>query len=400
MLSGLHLSGLRARLLLLVLLAVVPALALILHAALEERRDEAAHAAEETRRLAGLVGAGLARTLETTGQLLLTLGQLRELEGDDPTQCRALLTRVLGLHPQYAVLAAVKPSGEVFCSTASLGRPPNVADRPHFRRALDSGRLAVGRYQVAPVSGRLVLPLAQPVVDGAGRMRAVVFAGLGLEYLGVLAGEARLPWGAELVVTDGEGGLLGRYPDPERWVGRAVVGTPLGAAVLGAAGAAQVAGLDGVARLYGLASLRATGEAGAIRVAVGLPGEAVYAQATRHLVRDLVGLAVVVLLALGVTWVASELFLLRPVLEFLRAFPAMALDQPLDPGVASAQIELAVFPPRLGILEIDVGLAPDFLGREGSRGFRDGSPSRVRQEALDELGMQRLGLAGKGDHYT
>lgn len=313
LLSGLRLSGLRTRLLLLVLLAVVPALALVLYAALEERRDEAAHAAEETRRLAGLVGAGLARTLETTGQLLLTLGQLRELEGDDPTQCRAVLTRVLGLHPQYAMLAAVRPNGEVFCSTASLGRPPNVADRPHFRRALESGRLAVGRYQVAPLSGRLVLPLVQPVVDGTGRVRAVVFAGLGLEYLGVLAGEARLPWGAELVVADGEGGLLGRYPDPERWVGRAVAGTPLGAAVLSAAGAAQVAGLDGVARLYGLASLRATGEAGTIRVAVGLPGEAVYAQATRHLVRDLVGLAVVALLALGVTWVASDLLLLRPV---------------------------------------------------------------------------------------
>jgi len=94
--------SLRTRLLLLVLLAVVPALGLILYNAWEDRRLEVADVQEDALRLARLISADQERLIEGTRQFLVALAQLPQVRGGDPKACNMLFADLLKQYPLYA----------------------------------------------------------------------------------------------------------------------------------------------------------------------------------------------------------------------------------------------------------------------------------------------------------
>lgn len=61
-----------------------------------------------------------------------------------------------------------------------------------------------------------------------------------------------MPPRGTLLVVAGDGRILGRYPDPERWVGQGAAGAPAVEAIVGLPGPGTVVadGLDGVRRLF------------------------------------------------------------------------------------------------------------------------------------------------------
>jgi hypothetical protein len=71
-----------------------------------------------------------------------------------------------------------------------------------------------------------VINFGYPVIDGAGRVAGVVYAGLDLSWLSRLLAKARLPENSTITVVDVAGLVLARYPEPERWVGRSFPETP------------------------------------------------------------------------------------------------------------------------------------------------------------------------------
>src|SRR3954454_22385664 len=92
------LSNLRVRFLLLVLVAVLPALGLLILSA-SEQRDQAVTAAKaETQRLASLAAADQQRTIESTRQLLVVLTGLPEVQESGPV-CDQLLADLQSQFP-------------------------------------------------------------------------------------------------------------------------------------------------------------------------------------------------------------------------------------------------------------------------------------------------------------
>ena len=83
-------TSLRTRLLLLVLLAVIPALGLTLYTNLEERQLRKAAVQEQAMRLSRLVSADHERLIEDTRRLLMTLAHLPAVRDRDSTACNAL----------------------------------------------------------------------------------------------------------------------------------------------------------------------------------------------------------------------------------------------------------------------------------------------------------------------
>ena len=77
-------SSLRFRLILLVLLAVIPAVALMLYTTVEQHRLEAAHVQEDVLRLARLAVLDDKQLIDGTRQLLVVLAHLPEVRGGDP----------------------------------------------------------------------------------------------------------------------------------------------------------------------------------------------------------------------------------------------------------------------------------------------------------------------------
>src|SRR5262249_39995610 len=83
-------TSLRTRLLLLVLLAMIPALGLTLYTTLEERQLRKAAVQEQAMRLSRVVSADHERLIEDTRRLLVTLARLPAVRDRNPAACNAL----------------------------------------------------------------------------------------------------------------------------------------------------------------------------------------------------------------------------------------------------------------------------------------------------------------------
>ena len=187
--------SLRGRLIALVLLGAVPGLGAILYTAETQRQRDAAAAQAEAMRTVQFVAGTQRELFAETQRLLQVLAQLPAVHEGSAASCSALLTH---LHkqdpaPRYSSFFAVRPDGDVFCSSSPLTRRINAADQAYYRRVLATRAFAVGDYQIGRITGRAIIVLAQPVLDAAGAVRAVVGAGIDLAWLNRLAAEARLP---------------------------------------------------------------------------------------------------------------------------------------------------------------------------------------------------------------
>jgi signal transduction histidine kinase len=308
-------ASLRFRLLLLVLLAVVPALGLTLYTNVELRRLAAADAKEEALRLARIATSGQEDMIKDTRQLLFALTQLPEVRSTDPTVCSGFLARLLKQYPQYALLGVIAPGGDLFCSALPASSPVNLAHHNCFQHVLQTRDFAVSGYQSDRSSGKATLDFGYPVLDEAGQVRAVVFASLDLTWLNQLAAEAQLPQGSTFTVIDRNGIILVRYPDPGIWVGRSVPEAPIVETMLTqqGEGTAEAYGVDGIPRLFAFTPLASAPGNGEVYVSIGIPTAVAFANANRVLAFHLAGLGLVTVLALAAAWLGSNLFILRQV---------------------------------------------------------------------------------------
>ena len=310
--STLSFSTLRSRLLLLVMLALLPAAAAIIDAGFEQRRLATADAQENAKRLVRLAAKDHAQLISEGRQLLSTLVQVPQVRDASAGTCSDFLSRLVAQDARLANIGVIRPDGQVICSGVPLKGGLNVADRSYFQRAVQTGQFAIGDYQIGRITKLPVIVLAQPAYSTQGRLLSVVFAALNLGRLNQFAAQAALPPGTTLTVLDRSHTILVRNLDSEQWVGKLAPESALLRKLDDAEsdGTAALPGFDGVARLY--AFERLDGHTGDIaHILVGIPAETAYAKADRILARNLMVLVVVSVLILGMTWAGSEILILR-----------------------------------------------------------------------------------------
>ena len=298
-------SKLRVRLLALVLLAVLPALGLVVYSALNQRRESKKEAIASAQRIVRLAAATHKQHIEAARQLLLTLSQLREMRPDRAADAEALFQSLLQVHTVYVNIGAIDAEGYVFASGLPATNRVYLGDRSYFQVARDTGKFAVGEFQTGRISGKSTLNMALPIRGrDPGRFHGVVFAALDLNWLNQLAARVELPDGSTLTVIDRHGIILVRYSVPEAardWVGESI-GTNQRVMAFLQSGVETVnvsSGLDGVRRLYTSTPLSRTGGLTDAHVIVGIPERVAYAAANHMLAQNLVFLGIVAALALG-----------------------------------------------------------------------------------------------------
>jgi PAS domain S-box-containing protein len=308
-------ASLRARLLLLIVLAVVPVIALTIYTNIELRRSAAADAKAEALRLVRLAASDQQDTIKNTRQFLFALAQLPDVRNADPVACSAFLARLFNQYPQYALLGVIASDGDLTCSALPTEGSINLAHRDYFQQCLQTRDFAVSSFQRDSISGRATLDLGYPVLDEAGQVEAVIFASLDLTWLNRLAAEAQLPEGSTLTVIDRNGTILVRYPDPSEWIGQSLPEAPIVETILGrhSEGTAEAYGVDDVPRLFAFTPLSDLSGGGDVYVTIGIPASFAFADANRVLYRNLVGLGLVTALALAAAWIGGDLFILRRV---------------------------------------------------------------------------------------
>ena len=312
--------GLRVRLILLVFIAIVPALILILHNAKRDRDVSAERIQEDAQRIVEIAASRQTRFIDSARQLLAVLAELPEVAWGDSAGCNRFVKGLTDRYSVYGNLGRIDAEGNLVCSAIGFSGTLNLADRSYFRRAKDSKDFAIGDYQIGKVTNRGSVDFGYPILNRSGQVEGVIYAALDLTWLTHLAAEARLPEGASLSILDSQGTILARFPDPERWAGKPVPDAPLFQILqLRNQATRELIGVDGVKRLYAFTTLSGKPQTGQMYVVVGIPKEIAFAEVDQRLQRNLGWLGVACLLALATAWFIGNRHVVAYVTEHARA---------------------------------------------------------------------------------
>jgi signal transduction histidine kinase len=324
MMGRLAFSSLRARLLVLVCLAVIPALGLILYTAAEQRQLAAEDAQADAQYVAQLIAADQERLIAETRQLLLTLAHLPAIQTDDFSACSALFAKLLEQYPQYSNLVVVSPIGEITCSALPNLNSVKLSEQAYIQRAIDERIFTAGNFQVDEISNIPTINFAYPVLDETFQVNSVVIAALDINWLNQVISTSQLPEEASLIIIDRNQVVIVHYPDPEAWIGKILPEeSEIHQVLTSTSEPSVISGLDGVNRLYASKPLRDITDTGFF-IGVGISQEQAFSRANQVLARDLRGLGFVFGLALLAAWLGGDLFILGQVRSLLQATRQLA----------------------------------------------------------------------------
>ena len=147
-----HVS-LTVRLIILVLIAVCPAIIIQAYNEYELRKARKTDIRQQVVQITKQFGEEIGELREGARQLLLALAQLTPVKLQESDACNLLFGSLASQYANYSLLAAADTEGRIFCSSSPLSYP-SVADMPFFKRAMHRDGLAVGNYWADPATGQ------------------------------------------------------------------------------------------------------------------------------------------------------------------------------------------------------------------------------------------------------
>jgi two-component sensor histidine kinase len=335
------LSKLSVRLLLLVLLAAVPVFAVEAYYELQLREQRRTEIGQQVQQMADLVAGQLDRMIEGAQTVLVTLSQFPSISERDVETCNDILIRLAARFFTLDTIGVAMPDGAVLCNSVSGSPPLNVADRPYFRRALETKSLAISDLLLGQLSGRALLTLAQPMLDDRGAVETVLLLTLDPKVISDLLARVPLPPDATIGVLDRQGHRVARVPFDPALIGGVSPVADLLARLSGQGGDGHLLQQDddGVVRFYGFA--RSAHMADLVAY-VGLARDALFNAEDRLLVErlTLAGIAFV-LAALAAYWF-GDYAVRRPIMRLRTAMQRVAAgDLSARAEVTSGTEELA-----------------------------------------------------------
>lgn len=312
--------SLRFRLTLLVLIALLPALILVIYTGIDQRRHEADQAVRDARQTLQRASEDLDDLIEQSRALLGTLARLPAVHNQDPTACRQVFGELLQEHPYYTGFTVILPDGNIACAVPEPAPGTNASDRAYFQQVKSTHRFVASEYLTGRTTGKPIMVLAIPVLDASGNLQAILTVGITLSWFDTIAAQEQLPSGAELTLIDRHGAVLAHSPEPERWRGLNVSDAPIVQTILAqrSSGTAQMAGLNGVEQLSVWEPLGNDPALADTFLMIGIPSTVAFAHADAILTRNLIALAGVAVLALlaarlfgewGILWQTGQLSL-------------------------------------------------------------------------------------------
>ena len=314
--------NLRARLLALSALILLPAFGLLFYTTFEQRREAREQAQIQALNLLQLVALDQKHMLSSAREQLVTLSQLPSARDPDlAEQCTALFMRIKAQQRFYNNLGVANREGQIYCSGVTLTKPVNIADRDYFRAAIAKRDFSISDYQIGRVVKRAVIAFGYPVMDDQGILQGVAFVAIDLaRWFKELAKNTPLPDKASLLLLNTQGMIFARHPDPEYWMGKTIREQPLMNAVQAGRqnGTVDDTGVDGVQRLYVYNRLY-TSPTGQVYLVAGIPTADLYAEANQLFWRGLAGMLLVASVIGVIAWVGGSRLILSPVLALTRA---------------------------------------------------------------------------------
>lgn len=303
---------------LLVMLAVLPALVILLYSGMEQRRQSIESAKREVLLLTRSMVEAQQRITRATRQTLSTLALVPAVKKLDAQASGEILQALLERNPDYFNIALSDAKGEILASARPFAGA-SLADRKHVREALARKDFAVGEYVLSRTDGTAVpaFAFAYPVLDSEGTPRGVLSAAIRLDRFAGFYDVSALPGNSFVAVTDHQGIRLFYYPAREE---TNPIGGPINPEVWSKARQAAESGIvvlpgsDGIRRIIAFEHVRfVPGEAPYMAMWAGIPEEHILGAADAVLVRNLLFLFVATLMALAISWAIGRNALVSPI---------------------------------------------------------------------------------------
>ena len=168
--------SLRFHLIVLVIIALIPALGLQFHAIWEQRQNTLAEIGTNAFRLADLAGREEGRLIEGARETLISISQYVRFHHNEPEQCRTFMAALSKQYRRYANLGAVKPDGALLFSAVP---ERNLAKAIHpllLRHVVETRNFVIMDTRFGGGTEQSSVIATYPVTDNNERVSMAVFA--------------------------------------------------------------------------------------------------------------------------------------------------------------------------------------------------------------------------------
>ena len=335
------------------LVAVAPALAIIIFSGLEHGSMLEQDVRSEVRRQAESFAQIQHQITASVHQTLSTVASVQAFQEPSRERQEALMQRILERNPEYVNISYTDTRGVVQASP-QLQLGTDLSDRTHIQDVLEAGGFAVGEYVISRYAQEESLAFAQAVQDEQGR----IVGALGLVYrlsnYAEVFRQLDFPAESSLSLLDHQGRTLFSYPVGMSEIGQLGIpaqGASSGQSAEAAASAsphptgAALAGPDGIRRYYATRPVYLPGaEAPYLTVMLGIPEERARAPMIATLRRNTLLMAGVIIAALVLVQIFGNLVFGR------RLHRLNFVAEQISQGHLSADFDLPNDPSEIGRL--------------------------------------------------
>lgn len=214
---------LRSWLLLLILMAVLPSVALLLYSHARDQREALKRTQQDLQAVAGLAAASLEQSVEGVRQILGTIASGPSVRRSDLAQlCQEFIGNVAAASPAYTSMGVLTLQGKLRRVGPPDTAPFDASDRAYFREALQTQAFTIGEFVLGRGSGRPALAFSMPVFDYANQLKGVAYVGLDLARVDRRLKDLQLPGAMRAYVLDTSGVLLASTQEQPEAIGQPV----------------------------------------------------------------------------------------------------------------------------------------------------------------------------------
>lgn len=336
--------SLRACLIILVVLALLPMVAWAIYWAVHESRAAVGQARSSLQLSAVAAAQGQDAVAASAGHLLAGIAVVQELQAGPIAGCARYLAQLRQRFPAYANIGVVDMDGTIRCQSQPTAARAYAGDRPYFREALGRQGFVVSEYVIGRVSGKPVLTFARPLKDAGGAATGVVFATVFVETLERAVAAVPLLPGASFLIMNRHGLVLAAQPGAGVAAGGTVDSLVIRQAALDRQPAvAEGIDAEGHMRIYATSPGHATASSG-IFIIVGIDRDLVLAPYRKTLWLQLLLVAATCLLSAYLASLLGFRSIVQPARQILDATRRAAggeLGVRIPLGTAQVHAELS-----------------------------------------------------------
>jgi diguanylate cyclase (GGDEF)-like protein len=307
--------SIRARLIVLALIAITPLMIERVHGLEEARAIRTERANNDVIDLARRGAESQRQIIYSVRSLLQIVSRVYAKLPFDSGNCNQYLGDLTTNIPWIRDLSVASSDGRIKCSTQTSALGLNVSDRPYFQTALTARDFALSDYMINRTNDVPSVVATYPIVKNDGSLSGVVLAVINLQWIGDLAAAAAQHSGAAVLLLDSAGTLVAGSADQQAYIGKRFAGSELTRQMLANdSGTITVAGLDGVQRIFAYVRVPWT----QARLAVGLDEGAVHAGIDHEIDVAYLQLVAFGLFVLLIAWFGGEQLVVRPIRSLVR----------------------------------------------------------------------------------